>query len=165
MELPSARPYVYRFRPESTALIIIDMQRDFLDFNGFGMIQCGNDEIFQKVREIVPRTQRALEVARAMGLHVIHTREGHKPDLSDWLIGSSLKRKIMACVCSYETRGSGTVRFASQAHNCGLLVVSPPSLRRQLVASDESSLPDPRALPRWNGFPANVKVLSEFRKH
>lgn len=83
MELPSARPYPYKFPQESTALIIIDMQRDFVDPNGFGMIQCGNDEIFKKVRNIVPRTRQALEAARALGLYVVHTREGHEPDLSD----------------------------------------------------------------------------------
>lgn len=83
MELPSAKPYPYKFRPESTALIIIDMQRDFVDFNGFGMIQCGNDEVFKKVRDIVPRVRQALAAARALGMHVIHTREGHRPDLSD----------------------------------------------------------------------------------
>ncbi|SMY27504.1 unnamed protein product [Zymoseptoria tritici ST99CH_1A5] len=83
MELPSARPYPYKFNPESTALIIIDMQRDFVDLDGFGMIQCGNDELFKKVRDIVPKTQRALAAARKLGLHVVHTREGHRPDLSD----------------------------------------------------------------------------------
>lgn len=36
MELPSARPYAYKFDPETTALLIIDMQRDFVDLNGFG---------------------------------------------------------------------------------------------------------------------------------
>ncbi|KXT05868.1 hypothetical protein AC579_4377 [Pseudocercospora musae] len=95
MELPSARPYPYKFPQESTALVIIDMQRDFVDFNGFGMIQCGNDEIFKKVRNIVPRTRKALEAARALGLQVIHTREGHKPDLSD-LPASKRLRQISA---------------------------------------------------------------------
>jgi allophanate hydrolase len=83
MELPSARPYAFRFRPESTALLIIDMQRDFLDPNGFGSIQCGNKEIFDSVRNIVPKTREVLDAARSLGLHVFHTREGHKPDLSD----------------------------------------------------------------------------------
>lgn len=95
MELPSARPYAYKFTPESTALIIIDMQRDFVDYNGFGMIQCGNDDIFNKVRDIVPRCQRALEAARALGLYVVHTREGHKPDLTD-LPASKQLRQISA---------------------------------------------------------------------
>ncbi|EME48024.1 hypothetical protein DOTSEDRAFT_78145, partial [Dothistroma septosporum NZE10] len=105
MELSSARPYAYRFRAESTALIIIDMQRDFVDLNGFGMIQCGNDEIFQKVRSIVPRTQRALEAARAMGLYVFHTREGHKPDLSD--LPPSKKLRQISAPNGHHTLGIG----------------------------------------------------------
>lgn len=60
LELRSARPYAFRFKPESTALLIIDMQRDFLDPNGFGSIQCGNDAIFQSVRSIVPKTKQVL---------------------------------------------------------------------------------------------------------
>lgn len=83
MELSSAKPYAFRYRLESTALVIIDMQRDFLDPNGFGAIQCGDDEIFRQVREVVPKVKRVLEAARELGLHVLHTREGHKPDLSD----------------------------------------------------------------------------------
>lgn len=82
-ELASARPYAFRFRLEATALLIIDMQRDFLQPGGFGQIQCGNDQVFEKVREIVPRTRVALDSARTLGMHVLHTREGHKPDLSD----------------------------------------------------------------------------------
>ena len=81
MELPLARPYCFKFRPESTALLIIDMQRDFLDPNGVGAVQGGNDDIFRSVREIVPETKRVLEAARRLGLHVVHTREGHRPDL------------------------------------------------------------------------------------
>ena len=83
MELPSARPYPFKFPPERTALMIIDMQRDFLDPGGFGQVQCGNDEIFHQVRQIVPNTQKALAAARQLGIHVVHTREGHRPDLSD----------------------------------------------------------------------------------
>ncbi|KAI7092623.1 glutamyl-tRNA amidotransferase subunit A [Hortaea werneckii] len=83
LELRSARPYAFKFKPESTALLIIDMQRDFLDPNGFGSIQCGNDAIFQSVRSIVPKTKQVLETARQLGLHVLHTREGHQPDLAD----------------------------------------------------------------------------------
>ncbi|THW21071.1 Isochorismatase hydrolase [Aureobasidium pullulans] len=83
MELPRAIPYAFRFRKESTALVIIDMQRDFLEPGGFGSIQCGDFEVFNRVRNIVPTVQRALETARKLGLHVMHTREGHLPDLSD----------------------------------------------------------------------------------
>jgi nicotinamidase-related amidase len=83
MSLPNARPYAFTFPPATTALIIIDMQRDFVDLNGFGSIQCGNPEIFSAVRNIVPTLQKVLEVSRSIGLQVIHTREGHRPDLSD----------------------------------------------------------------------------------
>lgn len=81
--LPNARPYAFRFPPASTALLIIDMQRDFLDPDGFGSIQCGDPGIFSTVRRIVPTVQRVLETCRALGLQVIHTREGHQPDLAD----------------------------------------------------------------------------------
>jgi len=93
MELPSARPYAFRFRPECTALVIIDMQRDFLDQGGFGAIQCANDEIFQSVRQIVPRTKEVLNAARKLGFHVVHTREGHKSNLSDLPASKRLRQK------------------------------------------------------------------------
>lgn len=83
MSLRNARPYAFHFPPETTAFIIIDMQRDFLDLNGFGYIQCGNPEIFSSVRRIVPTVQTVLEASRSIGMQVIHTREGHRPDLSD----------------------------------------------------------------------------------
>jgi allophanate hydrolase len=105
VELPSARPYPYRFRIESTALIIIDMQRDFLDPNGFGMIQCGNDQVFEKVREVVPRTQAALQAARSLGLQVVHTREGHTPDLSD--LPPSKRLRQVSAPAGHHTIGIG----------------------------------------------------------
>ncbi|CAK1361071.1 Allophanate hydrolase [Cercospora beticola] len=105
MELRSARPYPYKFRAESTALVIIDMQRDFVDFNGFGQIQCGNDDIFKKVRNIVPRTQKALEAARSLGLYVVHTREGHTPDLSD--LPPSKKLRQVSAPSGHHTMGIG----------------------------------------------------------
>ncbi|KAK6004835.1 hypothetical protein QM012_007614 [Aureobasidium pullulans] len=93
MELPSARPYAFKFRPESTALVIIDMQRDFLDPGGYGAIQCGNNDIFEGVRKIVPQTRAVLDAARKMGVHVVHTREGHRPDLSDLPASKRLRQK------------------------------------------------------------------------
>src|SRR5215211_5274161 len=75
-----AEPYEFEFAPESTALLIIDMQRDFVDPGGFGEA-LGND--VSLLRRAVPPTRRVLNAARSAGLLVIHTREGHRPDLSD----------------------------------------------------------------------------------
>jgi nicotinamidase-related amidase len=65
---------------ERTAVVMIDMQRDFLEPGGFGE-SLGND-VSLLARAVAP-CQALLEAARARGLLVVHTREGHRPDLSD----------------------------------------------------------------------------------
>ena len=75
-----AEPEPIELNWSSTALLIIDMQRDFLEPGGFGET-LGND-VSQLARAIEP-TAALLKAARAMGMLVIHTREGHLPDLSD----------------------------------------------------------------------------------
>ncbi|CEG25592.1 cysteine hydrolase family protein [Bacillus sp. B-jedd] len=75
-----AKPFDFEFNPEHTALVIIDMQRDFCYPGGFGE-KLGND--ITLTRSIIPQLQRVLEKARESGLTVIHTREGHRQDLSD----------------------------------------------------------------------------------
>ena len=67
-------------QPAKTALLIIDMQRDFLEPGGFGEM-LGND-VSQLRRAIAPN-KNLLDAWRAAGLQVLHTREGHRPDLSD----------------------------------------------------------------------------------
>jgi len=76
----SARPYAYSFEPATTALIVIDMQRDFIERGGFGEA-LGND--VSRLAAIVPTVRDLLAWARAHGIRVVHTREGHRPDLAD----------------------------------------------------------------------------------
>jgi biuret amidohydrolase len=80
MPLIEAEPYEFAFAPETAALLIIDMQRDFLEPGGFGE-SLGND--VGQLRRTIEPTRHLLETARAAGLTVIHTREGHRPDLAD----------------------------------------------------------------------------------
>lgn len=75
-----AKPAPYIADLEHTALVIIDMQRDFLLPGGFGS-SLGND--VGLLQTVVPPLQRLLAAAREVGMTVIHTREGHLPDLSD----------------------------------------------------------------------------------
>lgn len=84
-----AKPYGFTFNPRHTALVIIDMQRDFLLKDGFGEIQGGNLEMVQA--SIAP-AKKLLDLSRRAGLSIFHTREGHKPDLSD-LPSSKLHRQ------------------------------------------------------------------------
>lgn len=76
----AAKPFPLTFDPKSTALIVIDMQRDFIEDGGFGA-SLGND--VAPLQAIVPTTARLIAAARTAGLTVIHTRECHAPDLSD----------------------------------------------------------------------------------
>ncbi|TGR11751.1 cysteine hydrolase [Mesorhizobium sp. M4B.F.Ca.ET.190.01.1.1] len=76
----AAQPFAFAFRPETTALIVIDMQRDFAESGGFGA-SLGND--VGRVVAIVPTVKKLIEGFRAAGLPVIHTMECHRPDLSD----------------------------------------------------------------------------------
>ncbi len=75
-----AEPYGFDLDPAHAALLIIDMQRDFLEPGGFGEM-LGND--VGHLRRTIEPNRRLLAAWRAAGLLVIHTREGHRPDLSD----------------------------------------------------------------------------------
>src|SRR5712671_4118483 len=80
MAIIEAEPYPFDLDTAHTGLVIIDMQRDFLEPGGFGAV-LGND--VSLLRRTIAPTRRLLDAARLSGLTVIHTREGHRPDLAD----------------------------------------------------------------------------------
>jgi len=80
MKTIAAKPFDFTFDPAHLALIVIDMQRDFIEPGGFGAA-LGND--VSRLAGIVPTVGRLIDAFRAAGLPIIHTRECHKPDLSD----------------------------------------------------------------------------------
>ena len=75
-----AEPFPFEFNPATAALVIIDMQRDFVLPGGFGEM-LGNDTSL--LLSAVEPTERVLNKAREKKMLVIHTREGHRSDLSD----------------------------------------------------------------------------------
>lgn len=75
-----AEPYDFELDPVLTALLVIDMQNDFVNPGGFGELLGNNVSL---LRRAINPIKSVLETARSAGIKVIHTREGHRPDLSD----------------------------------------------------------------------------------
>ena len=91
----AATPYDFpisgNFDLQKTALLIIDMQRDFCDLNGY-MNTRGDD--VSAARAIIPMICSVRSASRSMGIKVIYTREGHRPDLSDLPATKRLKTAL-----------------------------------------------------------------------
>jgi biuret amidohydrolase len=102
----AAEPYSYVFPTSKTALVIIDMQRDFIEPGGYGEA-LGND--VSRLSAIIPTVAKLLAVFRDKSWPIIHTREAHKPDLSD-------------CPPSKIARGSASIRIGEEGPMGRLLV-------------------------------------------
>jgi nicotinamidase-related amidase len=90
-----AEPYAFEFEPARCALLIIDMQRDFLEAGGFGEM-LGND--VSQLRRTIEPNRRLLAAWRAAGLFVLHTREGHRPDLADLPPAKKVRGRSATCI-------------------------------------------------------------------
>ena len=91
----AAEPYAFRLSLDHCALLIIDMQRDFLEPGGFGEM-LGND--VSQLRRTIEPNQRLLAAWRANGLLTLHTREGHRPDLSDLPLAKKIRGRSVTCI-------------------------------------------------------------------
>ena len=106
----AASPFDYEFDPAHTALVIIDMQRDFIEPGGFGET-LGNDVAL--LEAIVPACQRVLAAWRRVGGLVVHTREAHRADLSD-------------CPPAKRERGNPSLRIGDAGPMGRILVAGEP---------------------------------------
>jgi len=105
-----ATPFPFTFELALAALVIIDMQRDFVEPGGFGET-LGND--VSLLTAIVPACQRMLAAWRAAEALVVHTRESHKPDLSD-------------CPPAKRERGDPSLRIGDDGPMGRILVAGEP---------------------------------------
>jgi biuret amidohydrolase len=110
MPTVAAEPYEYSFDPARTALVVIDMQRDFLEPGGFGAA-LGND-VLQLAPAVAPVAD-LLRAFRRLGLTIVHTKECHRPDLTD-------------CPPSKRHRGRGTLRIGDPGPMGRILIDGEP---------------------------------------
>jgi nicotinamidase-related amidase len=101
-----AKPGPFSFDKDSVALVVIDMQRDFLEPGGFGE-SLGND--VSQLRRTIEPLAAFMATWRANGLPIIHTREGHLPDLSD-------------CPPAKLMRGAPSMRIGDPSPNGRILI-------------------------------------------
>jgi biuret amidohydrolase len=106
----AARPFPFTLAPGRTALVVIDMQRDFVEAGGFGA-SLGND--VSLLHTAIEPIAALLAAWRARGWPVLHTRECHRPDLSD-------------CPPAKRDRGEPSLRIGDPGPMGRLLVAGEP---------------------------------------
>jgi nicotinamidase-related amidase len=110
MPTVAAEPFPYDFPREKLGLVVIDMQRDFVEPGGFGD-SLGND--VARLQAIVPTVAKLIDGFRRNSLPVIHTQECHRPDLSD-------------CPPAKRLRGSPTLRIGDEGPMGRVLISGEP---------------------------------------
>jgi biuret amidohydrolase len=110
MAVIAAQPYPYTFDPSRTALVIIDMQRDFIEPGGFGAA-LGND--VRLLEPSIAAVESLLTAFRRHGLAVVHTKECHQPDLAD-------------CHPAKRTRGNSSLRIGDAGPMGRILIHGEP---------------------------------------
>ena len=124
-----AEPFPLDLDPATTALIVIDMQRDFIEPGGFGA-SLGND--VTRLQAIVPTTARLIDGCRAAGVPVIHTRECHKPDLSD-------------CPPAKRLRGAPSLRIGDEGPMGRVLIAGEPGAE---IVAELAAIPGEKVIDK-----------------
>ncbi len=110
---PYPWPFDRDLRPENTALIVIDMQTDFCGKGGY-IDLLGYD--ISLTRVCIEPIQRVLAAMRRLAYHVLHTREGHRPDLSDLPANKRWRSRLSA-------KGPESVAGIGDPGPCGRVLV------------------------------------------
>jgi nicotinamidase-related amidase len=108
----AAKPFDYTLAPGQSALVVIDMQRDFIEPGGFGA-SLGND--VTRLQGAIPPIASLLTAWRQRGWPVLHTRECHRPDLSD-------------CPPAKRERGDPTLRIGDAGPMGRVLIAGEPGV-------------------------------------
>ena len=147
IEIP-AKPYPYTVpKLSQVALLIIDMQRDFIEPGGFGDA-LGND--VHRLRSIIPNVQKLLNTFRYYNLPIFQTVEGHQPDLSD-------------CPPSKRDRGRGTIKIGDVGPMGRILILGEPG---NAIIPELTPLPDEVVIPKpGKGAFYNTNLEMHLQQH
>ncbi|MCU0829079.1 MAG: cysteine hydrolase [Tabrizicola sp.] len=141
----AARPYDFALDPAQVALVVIDMQRDFIEPGGFGDT-LGND--VSRLKAIVPTVAALIALFRKHALPVIHTREAHKPDLSD-------------CPPAKRLRGAPGLRIGDEGAMGRILIAGEPG---NAILPELAPLPGEIAIDKPGKGTTEVCVQTSMRE-